>query len=217
MKKDDAIFNELRDLIKTIGPVLFEGDGYSTAWEKEAKKRKLYQTGSTPDALLAYRDPKNITLFEQQNVLNARELEARLKVELSQYTLTLQIEGRTLGDISRNHIIPTAIKYLNTLIENVKGLKEIYGENYVSFASEQMQLIERISAHIAEINSGVNAMIEARKKANAIKDDYKKSLAYGQKVKPYFEEIRYHCDKLELLVDNSLWPLAKYRELLFAH
>ena len=217
MKKDDAIFNELRDLIKTIGPILFEGDGYSSAWEKEAKKRKLYQTGSTPDALLAYRDPKNITLFEQQNVLNARELEARLKVELSQYTLTLQIEGRTLGDISRNHIIPTAIKYLNTLIENVKGLKEIYGENYVSFASEQMQLIERVSAHIAEINSGVNAMIEARKKANTIEDDYKKSLAYGQKVKPYFEEIRYHCDKLELLVDNSLWPLAKYRELLFAH
>ena len=217
MKKDDAIFNELRDLIKTIGPILFEGDGYSLAWEKEAKKRKLYQTGSTPDALLAYRDPKNITLFEQQNVLNARELEARLKVELSQYTLTLQIEGRTLGDISRNHIIPTAIKYLNTLIENVKGLKEIYGENYVSFASEQMQLIERVSAHIAEINSGVNAMIEARKKANTIEDDYIKSLAYGQKVKPYFEEIRYHCDKLELLVDNSLWPLAKYRELLFAH
>ena len=103
------------------------------------------------------------------------------------------------------------------MIENVKGLKEIYGENYVSFASEQMQLIERVSAHIAEINSGVNAMIEARKKANTIEDDYKKSLAYGQKVKPYFEEIRYHCDKLELLVDNSLWPLAKYRELLFAH
>ena len=217
MKKDDAIFNELRDLIKTIGPILFEGDGYSLAWEKEAKKRKLYQTQSTTDALLAYRDPKNITLFEQQNVLNARELEARLKVELSQYTLTLQIEGRTLGDISRNHIIPTAVKYLNTLIENVKGLKEIYGENYLSFASEQMQLIERVSAHIAEINSGVNAMIEARKKANTIEDDYKKSLAYGQKVKPYFEEIRYHCDKLELLVDNSLWPLAKYRELLFAH
>ena len=217
MKKDDAIFNELRDLIKTIGPILFEGDGYSLAWEKEAKKRKLYQTQSTTDALLAYRDPKNITLFEQQNVLNARELEARLKVELSQYTLTLQIEGRTLGDISRNHIIPTAVKYLNTLIENVKGLKEIYGENYVSFASEQMQLIERVSAHIAEINSGVNSMIEARKKANTIEDDYKKSLAYGQKVKPYFEEIRYHCDKLELLVDNSLWPLAKYRELLFAH
>ncbi len=149
--------------------------------------------------------------------MSSRELEARFNVDLIQYILTLQIEGRALGDIARNHIIPTAIKYLNTLIENVKGLKEIYGQKYSDHAKEQMLLIERISSHIAEINLGVNAMIEARKKANKIDDDYKKATEYCDKVKPFFDEIRYHCDKLELLVDNSLWPLAKYRELLFSH
>ena len=217
MKKDDAIFNALRDMIKEISPVLFEGDGYSDAWVKEANKRGLYHAQNTPEALQAYVAQKNVQLFEALKVLSERELNARLNVDLEHYTLALQIEGRTLGDLSRNHIIPTAIKYLNTLIENVKGLKDIYGDKYTQHAQEQMQLIERISKHIAEINTGVNAMIEARKKANAIEDGFEKSLAYCNKVKPYFETIRYHCDKLELLVDNSLWPLAKYRELLFSH
>ena len=217
MKKDDAIFNALRDMIKEISPVLFEGDGYSDAWVKEANKRGLYHAQNTPEALQAYVAQKNVKLFEELNVLSERELKARLNVDLEHYTLALQIEGRTLGDLSRNHIIPTAIKYLNTLIENVKGLKDIYGDKYTQHAQEQMQLIERISNHIAEINTGVNTMIEARKKVNAIEDGFEKSLAYCNTVKPYFETIRYHCDKLELLVDNSLWPLAKYRELLFLH
>ena len=177
----------------------------------------MYHAQNTPEALQAYVAKKNIMLFKELNVLSERELNARLNVDLEHYTLALQIEGRTLGDLSRNHIIPTAIKYLNTLIENVKGLKDIYGDKYVQHAQEQMQLIERISKHIAEINTGVNAMIEARKTTNAIEDGFEKSLAYCNKVKPYFETIRYHCDKLELLVDNSLWPLAKYRELLFSH
>ena len=217
MKKDDAIFNALRDLIKEVSPVLFEGDGYSEAWVKEANKRGLYHAQNTPEALQAYVAKKNVQLFEGLSVLSERELNARLNVDLEHYTLALQIEGRTLGDLSRNHIIPTAIKYLNTLIENVKGLKEIYGDKYTEHAKEQMLMIERISRHIAEINSGVNTMIEERKKANTIEDDFEKSLAYCNKVKPFFETIRYHCDKLELLVDNSLWPLAKYRELLFSH
>ena len=217
MKKDDAIFNALRDMIKEISPVLFEGDGYSDSWVKEANKRGLYHAQNTPEALQAYVAQKNVKLFEELNVLSERELKARLNVDLEHYSLALQIEGRTLGDLSRNHIIPTAIKYLNTLIENVKGLKDIYGDKYTQHAQEQMQLIERISNHIAEINTGVNMMIEARKKANAIEDGFEKSLAYCNTVKPYFESIRYHCDKLELLVDNSLWPLAKYRELLFLH
>ena len=217
MKKDDAIFNVLRDRIKVITPVLFEGDGYSDGWIREAKKRGFKQAENTPQALQAYVTEQSIRLFESQKVLVKRELEARLNVDLEQYTLAVQIEGRTLGDIARNHIIPTAISYLNTLIENVKGLKDIYGDNYQQHAKEQIQLIERISSHIAEINSGVNKMIEARKKANEITDNFKKSLAYCEQVKPFFQEIRYHCDKLELLVDNSMWPLAKYRELLFSH
>ena len=143
MKKDDAIFNALRDLIKEISPVLFEGDGYSEAWAKEAKKRGLYQAQNTPEALKAYISKKNVAVFEKLNVLSERELTARFNVDLEQYTLALQIEGRTLGDLSRNHIIPTGIKYLNILIENVKGLKEIYGKDYVQHAKEQMLLIER--------------------------------------------------------------------------
>ena len=141
---------------------------------------------------------------------------ARVQVDLEQYTHTLQIEGRTLGDIARNHIIPTAIQYQNTLIDNVKGLKEIYGSTFKTHAKEQMVLIERISGHIAQINTGVNDMIEARKKANTIENSAAKANAYHTQVKTYFDSIRYHCDKLELLVDNSIWPLAKYRELLFS-
>ena len=216
MKKDDAIFNELRDSIKHIRTILFEGDGYSEAWTKSVKKRGLSPMTSTPEAIKAYVAPKSITLFKTLKVFTERELESRVQVDLQQYTHTLQIEGRTLGDIARNHIIPTAIQYQNTLIDNVKGLKEIYGKGFEVHAKEQMLLIERISGHISQINSGVNAMIAERKKANLLDDDYLKATAYHVQVKPYFDTIRYHCDKLELLVDNSIWPLAKYRELLFS-
>lgn len=217
MKKDDAIFNELRDSIKYIRAILFEGDGYNEKWIKQAEKRGLSTKTSTPDALQAYVDPKSISLFENLKVFSKRELEARVQVDLQQYTHKLQIEGRTLGDIARNHIIPTAIQYQNTLIDNVKGLKEIYGTNFETHAKEQMVLIERISGHIAQINTGVKDMIIERKKANAMDDNASKANAYHGQVKPFFDSIRYHCDKLELLVDNSIWPLAKYRELLFSH
>ncbi|MDG2492612.1 MAG: glutamine synthetase III [Flavobacteriaceae bacterium] len=216
MKKDDAIFNELRDSIKHIRTILFEGDGYSETWIKNAKKRGLNPATSTPDAIKAYLAPKSITLFKGLKVFSERELESRVEVDLQQYTYTLQIEGRVLGDIARNHIIPTAIKYQNTLIDNVKGLKEIYGKDFESHAKEQMLILERISGHIAQINLGVGDMISERKKANLLDDSYEKASAYHKLVKPYFESIRYHCDKLELLVDNSIWPLAKYRELLFS-
>ena len=216
MKKDDAIFNELRDSIKYIRTILFEGDGYSESWIKQAKKRGLSPLKSTPDALLEYSSKKSVELFKNLNVFSKRELDARIEIDLQQYILTLQIEGRTLGDIARNHIIPTAIQYQNTLIDNVKGLKEIYGSSFENYAKEQMLLIERISGHIEQINTGVSDMIVERKKANQIKDNSDKANAYHTQVKPYFDSIRYHCDKLELLVDNSKWPLAKYRELLFS-
>jgi len=216
MKKDDAIFNELRDSIKYIRTILFEGDGYSESWIKQAKKRGLSPLTSTPDALKEYSSKKSVELFKNLNVFSKRELDARVEIDLQQYILTLQIEGRTLGDIARNHIIPTAIQYQNTLIENVKGLKEIYDSSFEIYAKEQMLLIERISGHIEQINTGVSKMIAERKKANLIEDNFDKANAYHTQVKPYFDTIRYHCDKLELLVDNSKWPLAKYRELLFS-
>jgi glutamine synthetase len=143
------------------------------------------------------------------------EIEARHEIEVEEYAMRIQIEGRVLGDIARNHVIPTAIKYQNVLIENVQGLKDIYGNKFKDFAGEQMELIEAISGHIAKINKGITDMINARKKANKIDNTEKKALDYCNNVKPYFDEIRYHCDKLELLVDDELWPLTKYRELLF--
>ncbi len=215
LKKDEAIFNVLREYIKVTKNILFEGDGYSEAWEKEAKKRGLSNHKTTPEALKAKVSKKALDLFQQLNVMNHVEVEARYEIELEEYTKKIQIEGRVLGDIARNNVIPTAIRYQNTLIENVRGLKEIFGAEYESLAKEQIAIIRQISGHIEGINSKVEAMTEARKKANILVDAQKMAETYCNMVKPYFEEIRVHCDKLELLVDDEIWTLTKYRELLF--
>ena len=148
-------------------------------------------------------------------IMNHIEVEARYEIELEEYTKKIQIEGRVLGDIATNHVIPTAIRYQNTLIENVKGLKDIFGADFESIAKEQIIIIKSISKHIEGINSKVQEMTNERKKANVLTDAQKMAEAYCDNVKPYFEIIREHCDKLELLVDNELWTLTKYRELLF--
>ena len=215
MKKDDAIFNVLREYIKVSKNILFEGDGYSEAWQKEASKRGLSNHKTTPEALKARASKQALDLFSEMNVMNHVEVEARYEIELEEYTKKIQIEGRVLGDISKNHVIPTAIKYQNTLIENVKGLKEIFGADFEKIAKEQIILIKEISGHIEGINSKVEAMTNERKIANNLNDAQAMAEAYCNKVKPFFEEIRYHCDKLELLVDNEIWTLTKYRELLF--
>ena len=215
MKKDDAIFNALRDNLKGIKNILFEGDGYSDSWISESKKRGLSHNRNTPEALKAYISKKSIALFEQTNILSKREVMARYIVDLKEYIMRIQIESRTLADITRNHIIPTGIKYQNVLIENVKGLKEIYGNDYQKFAEVQLKIIERISGHILEINNGIVNMVQTRKTLDEIEDDFKKAYAYCENVLPFLNDIRYHCDKLELVVDDDLWPLAKYRELLF--
>lgn len=215
MKKDDAIFNVLREYIKDSKRIRFEGDGYGEAWEKEAKKRGLSNYKTTPEALKAKVSKKAIDLFMELGIMSKVEMEARYEIEVEEYALRIQIEGRILGDIARNHVIPTAIRYQNLLIENVQGLKAIYGAGFKKLAGEQMALIEQISEHIAKINKGITDMINERKKANGIVDAEKRAIAYCDKVKPYFDEIRYHCDKLELLVDDEIWPLPKYRELLF--
>ncbi len=215
MKKDDAIFNVLREYIKESKRILFEGDGYSDAWEKEAKKRKLSNHKTTPEALKAKVSKKAITLFEEMGIMTEVESKARYEIEVEEYTKRIQIEGRVLGDIARNHVIPTAIKYQSVVVNNVKGLKEIYGGGFTKMAEQQLEIIEAISEQIEKINQGVTQMTEERKKANNLNDFEKTAKAYCEKVKPYFDEIRYHCDKLELLVDDELWPLTKYRELLF--
>ena len=215
LKKDEAIFNVLREYIKTSRNILFEGNGYGGDWEKEAGKRGLSNNKNTPDALKVKIDPKTIALYESLNVMNKVEIEARYDIEIEEYVHIIQIEGRSLGDIARNHVIPTAVKYQNILIDNVKGLKDIYGKDFKQYASEQLLLIAEISKRIEAINSGVTKMTNERKKANSIDDTTKKAKIYCSKVKPLFDDIRYHCDKLELLIDDELWPLAKYRELLF--
>ena len=215
LKKDEAIFNVLREYIKTTKNILFEGDGYSEACEVEAAKRGLSNHKTTPLALKAKISEKAFALFSDLNVMNHVEVEARYEIELEEYTKKIQIEGRVLGDIARNHVIPTAIRYQNTLIENVRGLKEIFGSDFEKIGKEQIVLIKEISEHIEGINIKVEKMTDARKKANALTDAQQMAEVYCNDVKPYFEQIREHCDKLELLVDDEVWTLTKYRELLF--
>jgi glutamine synthetase len=214
LKKDEAIFNVLREYIKASKKIRFDGDGYGDAWEKEAKKRGLSNNKTTPEAVKVMVSKQVIDLYREMEVMSKTEVEARHEIALEEYTKRLQIESRVLGDIARNHIVPTAIIYQNTLLENTKNLKEIFGEKYRDIAKEQIELIMIISNHITEINGLVIRMIEMRKKAN-IQTGIKSADMYCNKVKPFFSEIRYHCDKLETMVDDNLWPLTKYRELLF--
>ena len=215
LKKDEAIFNILREYIKKSKVILFEGNGYGEEWQKESKKRGLSNNKNTPEALKIKIAKDTVELYTSLNVMNQTEIEARYEIEVGEYIHRIQIESRVLGDIARNHVIPTAIKYQNLLINNVRGLKDIYGKNYKEYAIEQLNLISDISKYIEVINSGVTKMINERKKANIILESTKKAEAYCNIVIPLFSIIRKGCDKLELLIDDELWPLVKYRELLF--
>ena len=215
LKKDEAIFNVLREYIKSSRNILFEGNGYGQEWEKEAKKRGLSNNKTTPEALKVKITPKVLALFEETGVLSKVEAKARYEIEVEEYTMRIQIESRVLGDIAGNHVIPTAVRYQNMLIENVAGLKNIFGNDFEKHAGQQILLIKKISDHIEGIHCKVDKMINARKKANKITNHEEKAEAYCFKVKPFLDEIRYHCDKLELMVEDKLWPLTKYRELLF--
>jgi len=215
LKKDEAVFNILREYIKSSKNILFEGNGYGAEWEIEAEKRGLSNNKKTPEALKVKVSDKAIALYDEMGVMNKREVEARYDIEVEEYTSRIQIEARVLGDIAGNHVVPTAIRYQNTIIENVAGLKTIFGDDFKVHAAEQIKLITKISEHIAVIHSKVDEMISARKVANVIEDTEEKAAAYCNDVLPFFDEIRYHCDKLELMVDDELWPLTKYRELLF--
>jgi glutamine synthetase len=205
MKKDDAIFNVLRETISTIKP----------EFSKQKKQKEQPRQEPAPKVLSSTVSSRSIKLFESLGILSERELMARYQVDLEAYISNIQIESRTLGDMAQNHIIPTAIRYQNVLIENIRGLKEIYGTSYTKFASEQLIILERISGLLAGINEGVTQMINARKKANNVTDFNQKAVQYAETVKPFLSDIRYQCDKLELTVEDTLWPLAKYRELLF--
>ena len=215
LKKDEAVFNVLREYIKTSKRIRFDGDGYSADWEKEAKKRKLSNNRTTPEALKVLTSKESLELFDSMNVMSATEVKARQEVELEAYILYLQIEGRVLNELIYGHIIPAALNYQNTLLKNVWGMKEIYGVAHKKMAAGQLHIIEEIAQHVNALKKKTDAMTEGRKKAKQMKTTAEKAAAYSENIKPQFDEIRHHSDKLEYLVDDALWPLTKYRELLF--
>ncbi len=217
VKKDEAIFQVLKRYITECKAVRFDGNGYSQEWAEEAERRGLTNIKSVPQALEAYLYDKSRKLFEELGIFNPIEIEARVEVEMEKYTKKIQIESRVLGDIAINHIVPTAITYQTSLIENVKGLKEIFSdEEFKELAGARLDLIKKISNHISTIKAQVHEMTEARKVANTIEHGKDKAFAYEKTVRPYLDTIRYHIDKLEEVIDNELWPLPKYRELLFS-
>ena len=214
--KDEAILKELQSLIKQSKKIRFEGNGYGDEWVKEAEKRGLANLKDTPRALKVWHDKKVIKLFDEMGVLSPRELDARREIEFDNYILKIQIESRLIGDITQNYFIPATVEYQNKLILNVQGLISVLGEKAGKQASKaQLSLIELISEHMNAMKSASDNMLVQRKLANKIEDAEDKAIAYCDKVKSCFEEIRYHADKLELLVDDELWPLPKFREMLF--
>jgi len=213
-KKEIAIMHVIREYIVASEKVLFEGDGYSDEWHHEAERRGLPNVRTTPLALDAMVTDKAKKLFEENGVYSHSELEARHEIELEKYIKKVQIEARIMGELATSHILPPSIKYQNTLIQNILGLKEV-GLKESAYANQKV-ILEKISEHIGKISELVEKMIEARKISNAISDTRTKAIAYNSQVKePFFDEIRYHADKLELLVDDSEWILPKYREMLF--
>lgn len=213
--KDDAIFHVLKKYIVDSKVIRFEGNGYGDEWKKEAKKRGLNNFPTTPDALEAYVSKKTLHLFEHMNILSHREQEARYEIALETYTKKIQIESRIIGDIVTNQIVPAAIQYQKMLVDNVAGMKTfLSAADFKKATDAQIEMIKEISERIAIINGDTFKMIEERKKANNLDNAKKQAHAYCDKVKPYFDTIRYHADKLELLVDDAMWPLPKYRELL---
>jgi glutamine synthetase len=211
-KKEIAILHTLREYISASRNILFEGDNYSEEWAEEAKRRGLSNFKTTPEALDVFVSDKAKIFFEN-NIYTKRELDARHEIMLEDYVKKVQIEARILGYLATNHVLPAAIDYQNNLIKNVSGLKEL-GLDKKSYKA-QLNLLEVISGHIQDINDNVEAMIAARKEANNTEDLHKRAHKYCHEVKVLFDKIRYHADKLELVVDDKLWPLPKYRELLF--
>ena len=215
LKKEEAIFNVLREYIKQSKNIMFEGDGYSQDWVEEAERRGLNNLRTTPEALERELDERFISMYEKLGIYTQREIEARNEIKLEKYCGIVGIEARVLADIARNHIIPSALKYQNRLIENVKGLKEIYGEKFRELAKEQLSLIESISENVHQIKLGVDELLSAKEKARNISNHQRQAEEYCQKVKPIFTKIREASDSLEMMVDDELWPMTKYRELLF--
>ncbi len=209
-KKDKAIYERLRELIRECKAIRFDGNGYSEEWCKEAKRRGLDCETSTPLVLDRYLDSKSLELFANMGVYSAKEVEARTEIKWEQYVKKIQIEARVLGDITMNNIIPVASKYEAMLLDKAYKMKEL-GLSYDS----DLELIKDIQSHTAMLQRLVYDMIEARKVANRVENQRQRAIMYHDTVEIFFDEIRTHIDRLEEVIDDQLWPLPKYRELLF--
>ena len=212
-KKDVALMTIIKRYIKESKAIRFEGNGYSDEWAAEAEKRGLSNIKTTPKALDAYVSEKSTELFEKANIFSKRELHARHEILLENFYKKLQIEARVMGEVANSQIIPAVIAYQNSLLENAKGLKEL-GLSKETLAAP-LAIIEKLSSHLSIVKTSIDTMLEERKKVNKIEDTREKAIGYDEKVKSHFDTIRYHVDKLEQIVDDSVWPLPKFRELLF--
>ena len=211
-----AIIDVLREDIKTCKPIRFDGNGYSDEWVEEATRRGLDVEKSCPVIFERYLDPESIQMFESLGVMTKKELEARNEVKWETYTKKIQIEARVLGDLSMNHIIPVATRYQSQLLKNVSNMAAVFSADKTEkLSARNIKLIEEIAERTSAIEKGVDELVEARKKANKIESEHQKAIAYHDTVEPKLDSIRYQIDKLELIVDDAMWPLPKYRELLF--
>ena len=212
-----AILEVLREDIKTCKPIHFDGNGYSDEWKEEAARRGLDCETSCPVIFDRYLDEDSIKMFERMNVMTKPELEARNEIKWETYQKKIQIEARVLGDICMNHIIPVATKYQSELVDNVHKIQETFADpaKVKELTAYNVDLIEKINKHVSFVAENVEAMVEKRKVVNKIEDVRTLAVAYHDEIAPYFDAIRYHIDKLELIVEDEMWTLPKYRELLF--
>ncbi|MDI9604998.1 MAG: glutamine synthetase III [Bacteroidota bacterium] len=216
LRKEEAIFDTLRTYIRESKPIRFEGNGYSDEWKEEAQRRGLNCEMSVPLVYNEYTREQSVKMFEAIGVLSEKELHARNEVKWETYTKKIQIEARVLGDLSMNHIIPVATEYQSVLLDNIYKMHAVFSkEKAERQARQDAVLVEEIAEHITSIKTNVDEMVEARRKANRLESAQEKAVAYHDEVEPFLNVIRYHVDKLELIVDNQMWTLPKYRELLF--
>lgn len=215
-EKIPALLQVIRRYIKESKPIRFDGNGYSDEWKEEAARRGLDCETSCPVIFDNYLRPESVAMFEAAGVMTRKELEARNEVKWETYTKKIQIEARVLGDLVMNHVVPVATEYQSKLIDNVYKMKTLFSEDEAAkLSAENIAIIRQIAERTAFIKEHVDAMIDARKVANKIVSEREKAIAYHDTVAPMLEQIRYHIDKLELIVDDRMWTLPKYRELLF--
>lgn len=215
--RDEAVFRILKELIIASAPIRFEGDGYSEEWRKEAARRGLTNITHVPEALLKYDSPQAREVLIGEKIFNEDELKSRIEVELEKYTKKIQIESRVLGDLAINHIVPTAVSYQNRLLDNLYKMKQVFPEDeFAQMSPDRKTLVKEISRRVTSIKKLVSDMTEARKSANRLERHQEKAFAYDKDVRPYLDQIRDHIDHLEMEIDDEIWPLPKYRELLFA-